>query len=81
MQRIFDRRTQRTLGLIDEVEFASFRSLFQSSISDDELPSIDPAAMERLYEAGASDNLRFIVRQVLDGCDDLDLGWAPAESD
>lgn len=81
MQRIFDRRTQRTLGLIDELEFARFRSLFQNPISDDELPSIDPAAMERLDEAGASDNLRFVVRQVLDGSDDLDLGWEPAQGE
>ena len=81
MQRIYDRRTQRTLGLVNDAEFAIFRSLLLQPSLEEELPSIDPSALERMDEAGASDNLRFLVRQVLDGSDQLDLGWAPADAD
>jgi hypothetical protein len=78
MYRIFDRRTQRTLGTLDAQEFASFQQLLQQPANDDELPTIDPAALEGLQETGASANLRLMVRQVVDGSDWLDLGWEPS---
>ncbi len=75
MPRIFDRRSQRTLGVLDVAEYAMFLQLLQQPDLDDETPQIDAGALEQLETLGASDNLRLIVRQVLDGGDALDLGW------
>jgi hypothetical protein len=75
MPRIFDRRSQRTLGVLDVDEYAMFLQLLQQPDLDDETPQLDAGALEQLETLGASDNLRLIVRQVLDGGDALDLGW------
>ncbi len=75
MARIYDRRSQRTLGVLDAAEYAMFLELLQQPDIEDETPQLDAGALERLETAGASDNLRLIVRQVLDGGDDLDFGW------
>lgn len=75
MARIYDRRSQRTLGVLDAAEYAMFLELLQQPDIEDETPQFDAGALERLETAGASDNLRLIVRQVLDGGDDLDFGW------
>jgi hypothetical protein len=75
MPRIFDRRSQRTIGVLDADEYAMFLDLLQQPDIEDESPQIDASAVERLESLHASDNLLLIVRQVLDGGDDLDLGW------
>lgn len=75
MPRIFDRRSQRTIGVLDIAELAMFQELMQQPELDSELPQLDASAVERLESIGASDNLRLIVRQVADCGADLDLGW------
>jgi len=75
MPRIFDRRSQRTLGMLDAAEYTMFLDLLEQPDLEDESPQIDASAVERLESLHASDNLRLIVRQVLDGGDELDLGW------
>jgi hypothetical protein len=75
MARIYDRRSQRTLGVLDAAEYAMFLDLLQQPDIEDESPQLDAGALERLENLGASDNLRLIVRQVLEGGDALDLGW------
>ena len=75
MPRIYDRRSRRTLGVLDAAEYAMFLDLMQQPELDSESPQIDASAVERLETLGASDNLRVIVRQVVDGGDALDLGW------
>lgn len=75
MPRIFDRRSQRTLGVLDADEYAMFLALLQQPDLDDESPQIDATALDQLETLGASDNLRLVVRHALDGGDALDLGW------
>jgi len=75
MPRIFDRRSQRTIGVLDIAEFAMFQELMRQPELDSEIPQLDASAIERLESIGASDNLRLIVRQVADSGADLDLGW------
>ncbi|HWS27381.1 MAG TPA: hypothetical protein VN259_12545 [Xanthomonadales bacterium] len=75
MPRIFDRRSQRTIGVLDLAEFAMFQELMQQPELDNESPQLDASAIERLESIGASDNLRLIVRQVADSSSDVDLGW------
>lgn len=78
MHRIYDRRSQRTLGLLDDGELAAFRALMLQPAVDDDPAGLDPAAWERLEAAGVSDALRLVVQQALDGASHLDLGWEPA---
>ena len=75
MPRIYDRRSRRTLGVLDAAEYAMFLDLMQQPELDNESPQLDARAIERLESISASDNLRVIVRQVVDGGDALDLGW------
>lgn len=75
MARIYDRRSQRTLGVLDDAEYAMFLDLLQQPDVEDESPQLDAGALDQLETVGASDNLRLVVRQVLDGGDEFDLGW------
>lgn len=75
MARIFDRRSQRTLGVVDDAELRVLVDLLQQPAVEEERPLLDDGVIERLVETGASDNLRLIVRQILDGGDALDIGW------
>lgn len=75
MPRIFDRRSQRTIGVLDLAELALFQELLQQPELDNECPQLDASAIERLQSIGASENLCLIVRQVADSSSDVDLGW------
>lgn len=75
MPRIFDRRSQRTIGVLDLAELAMFQELMQQPELDNESPQLDASAIERLQSIGASENLCLIVRQVADSNSDVDLGW------
>lgn len=75
MPRIYDRRTGRDLGMLSEQEWVQLMALLEEP-TDDEMPSpIDPDAVERLAESGASDRLLSVVRQILQGREDFDLDW------
>lgn len=75
MPTIIDRRTGRELGRLSELEYTQLMSLFEESW-DDELPApIDPDALERLAESGASPRLMAVVMQILQGGEDFDVGW------
>lgn len=77
MPRIFDRRTGRDLGRLTEQDCAQLMSLFEEPTRDEEPTPIDPDAVERLAESGASDRLMIVVRQILQDDEDFDLGWEP----
>ena len=77
MPRIIDRSSGRELGRLSELEYGQLMSLFEESW-DDELPApIDPDAIERLAESGASPRLMAVVMQILQGGEDFDVGWEP----
>jgi hypothetical protein len=52
-------------------------SLFEEPTRDEEPTPIDPDAVERLAESGASDRLMTVVLQILQDDEDFDLGWEP----
>lgn len=75
MPRVYDRRSKRTVGVLDAAEYVMFLQLLQQPELDSENPQIDASAVERAEAIGASDNLRLVLRQMIDGGDALDLGW------
>lgn len=77
MPRIFDRRTGRHLGTLDADECAQLMALFEEPTRDEEPLPLDPDILERLAESGASDRLLLVVRQIMEGREDFDVGWEP----
>lgn len=78
MPRIYDRRNGRTLAHLDEVEFARFMALFEEPVHDEEAATLDPLAIERLNDAGATGPVLVLVEQILAGPDDIDIAWDDA---
>jgi len=74
MPTIVDRRTGRELGRLSELEYAQLMSLFEESWGEEPPSPIDPDALERLAESGASELLMTIATQILHG-EDVDVGW------
>lgn len=75
MPRIIDRRTGRNLGTLSEQEWSQLMALLEEP-TDDEMPTpIDPEAVERLAESGASERLLTVVQQILQGREDFDLDF------
>jgi hypothetical protein len=75
MARIFDRRTGRELARLTDEEFTQFLELFEEPVHADEPTTLDPAALDRLADAGATGPLLILVQEILAGREDLDIDW------
>jgi hypothetical protein len=75
MPRVFDRTTGATLGELSDGELKELIALMRLPVADDTPYPIEPEAVARLEESGASAGLLFAIRQMLAGRESLDLGW------
>lgn len=77
MPKIFDRRSGRHLGYLNDEECAQLMALFEEPTRDEEPLPLDPELIERMAASGASERLLVLLRQIIEGREDFDVGWEP----
>ncbi|WP_368563522.1 hypothetical protein [Pseudoxanthomonas sp. UTMC 1351] len=77
MPRIVDRTTGRYLGTLTEQESKQLMALFDEPTRTDEPFPFDPDLIDDLAESGASAPLLAMLRQILQGKEDLDIDVEP----
>jgi hypothetical protein len=73
--RIYDRTTGATLGHLSDEELAELIELMRLPVNDEAPYPIDPDALDRIADAGASSALMFAIRQIMEGRESIDIGW------
>jgi hypothetical protein len=78
MPRLVDRRTGHYMGSISTAEYDQLCALLAAEPAwDEDTWAFDEAMLDRLADAGASERVMLLFRQIEEGRGGFDPGWEP----